>query len=220
MMTEKELADLRSRYPLPENIQDTSVNRYQLARAMDVSEPTITKWLQDPENPLPVEAVGGNGREYQFRLADCYAWRMARDAAEQVARDEANRSAAQLAMLFRNAEGEGEEGQTVLTAKQIKDEADADYARNRAAELRGELVRATRVEELFEVMINEFRLSMNTMADFCEMEFGLDLEEVDKIQRRSDEVLVQARVKFQELIQGRRGVVVSAGTGEQEAMGI
>jgi phage terminase Nu1 subunit (DNA packaging protein) len=220
MRTDADLAALRAKYPLPESVKDTDVNRYQLAQAMDVSEPTITKWLQDPENPLPVLEVGGNGREYKFRLADCYAWRMARDAAELSAREEANRSAAQLAMLFRNAEGEGDDGDTVLTARQIKDEADADYARNRAAELRGELVRAARVEELFEVMINEFRLSMNTLADFCEMEFGLGLAEVDKIQRRSDEVLVQSRVKFHELIAERRSGSVMPIPSEQGEIGV
>ncbi|MBL6427336.1 MAG: terminase small subunit [Maritimibacter sp.] len=218
-MTEKDLAELRAKFPLPDHIKDTPVNRYQLAQAMDVSEPTITKWLQDLENPLPVLEVGGNGREYKFRLADCYAWRMARNDAEQLAKDEASRSAAQLALLFRNAD-DGTDPESFLTARQVKDEADADYARNRAAELRGELVRASRVEELFELMIDEFKKSATTLADFCEMEFGLDPAEVEKIQRRADEVLIQSRVKFQELIDGRRAGVVGAIVGDQGEMGV
>ncbi|MBL3611465.1 hypothetical protein JMM60_22460, partial [Rhodovulum sulfidophilum] len=56
-----DLADLRRLYPLPEGVEDTAMNRAQIARALDVSDNTISKWIAQG---MPVLEEGGNGREY------------------------------------------------------------------------------------------------------------------------------------------------------------
>lgn len=219
-MSDIEMRELRAKFPLPEGIEDAILNRSQIAAALQVSENTITKWMGAPENPMPVDEQGGNGREYRFCLADCYAWRMDRDETDRAEKERGDTAAAQLAMHFRNLGDEGEAAPTTLTARQIKEESDADYARNKAAELRGSLVRVDRVRDMIEDVLGQFRVTMVTMADFCEMEFGLSPEEVDRLQKRNDEVLVQARLKLTDLTGAIGGEVQDLRAGEQGDMGL
>lgn len=192
----EDLAEMMSAYPLPEGAQDARVNRQQLGLAFNVSENTITKYLA---RGMPCVVEGGNGREYEFSLAQCYAWRRAMEAQNQRQKDMATKAALQMSLLFRNAETE-EDGAPVLTAKQVKEEAEAEYVRNRAAEQRGELVRARAVAELFEDVLGNFRTSITTIVDFCEMEFGLSPEQTDMLQRRTDQVLVDARIRLDQVV--------------------
>ncbi|OLS45955.1 hypothetical protein BV509_17400, partial [Rhodovulum sulfidophilum] len=149
-MPEIDTADLRRRYPLPEGVEDAPMNRAQIARALNVSDNTITKWIAQG---LPVLEEGGNGREYAFSPADCYAWRMHRDAETRAAKSAADTAAAQLAMAFRNLDEDDANAASGLTARQIAEEAEADYKYQRAAEQRGELTRTARVRDLFEDML-------------------------------------------------------------------
>ncbi|MCE8421237.1 terminase small subunit, partial [Rhodovulum sulfidophilum] len=72
---------------------DTAMNRAQIARALDVSDNTISKWIAQG---MPVLEEGGNGREYAFSPADCYAWRRHRDAETRAAKAAADRPASRL----------------------------------------------------------------------------------------------------------------------------
>ncbi|WP_237400491.1 terminase small subunit [Rhodovulum visakhapatnamense] len=190
VMPEIDTADLRRRYPLPEGVEDAPMNRAQIARALNVSDNTITKWIAQG---LPVLEEGGNGREYAFSPADCYAWRMHRDAETRAAKSAADTAAAQLAMAFRNLDEDDANAAAGLTARQIAEEAEADYKYQRAAEQRGELTRTARVRDLFEDMLVEFRRTVTTLVDYCEMEFSLDPEETAKLESRCDGALMRAR---------------------------
>lgn len=213
-----ELAELRRRYPLPAGVEDAVVNRSQLAVAMNVSENTITKWIAAG---MPLQEAGGNGREYSFALSDCYAWRMERDDQLRAQKDAADRSAAQLALAFRNAGDEDEDGAPAqLTARQILEEAEADYKYQRAAEQRGELVRTSRVRDLFEDTLVEFRTAISTLVDFAEMEFSLDPEQVDRLEKRCDNALVQARVNLSNAIGRGAEQPVEMRRGDQDQLPI
>ncbi|MBY6160024.1 terminase small subunit [Mameliella alba] len=179
-------------HPLPEGIEDRVVNRKQCAQALNVSENIITKYL---DQGLPVVSHGSNGQAYEFQLSEVYAWKMARDAELQRKRSEADRAAAQLALHFRGQDPD-EDDARILSADEIIKESRADYERNKAAELRGELVRAARVRQMFEDVLIEFRTQIVSLVDFAEMEFGLSPEEVRKMQVRCDGTLVQARQSF------------------------
>ncbi len=195
-MDEEHLAALRAKFPLPDDQPDDVVNRTLIAEAMDVSANTITQYLQ---KGMPCQTVGGNGKDYEFRLADCYAWRMEMDAEARERRVAGAAAAAQMALLFRNDDdGDGSPG-VVLTARQIMEESEADYKRNRAAEMRRDLVRTHRVQELFEDVLVEFRTQITTLVDFSEMEFGLTPEQVDVLQRRCDGALIQARRSLEQV---------------------
>lgn len=197
---EFDLTTALERFPLPEEIADEVINRGQCARALDVTEPMITKYL---EQGLPVLSRGSNGTAYEFQTSHVYAWKRARDEYLQERRDAAERASAQLALAFRGADADAEgEDVHVLTARQVREESEADFQRNRAAEYRGELVRAARVRVLFEEVLGEFRNQIVAVVDYCEMEFGLTSDQVAKLQRRCDNTLVTARMKFGEAVPG------------------
>ena len=56
---------------------ERGLNKSQLARALNVSEPTVDRWIGDG---MPVLSAGTNGRSYEFQLSECFAWRKAREA--------------------------------------------------------------------------------------------------------------------------------------------
>lgn len=211
-MDDAELNQLRAKHPLPDGIEDAVLNRSQLAIALGVSDNTVTKYLS---KGLPCNSQGGNGRDYEFQLSDCYAWRMAQDEEAAAKKSAGDRAAAQMALLFRGEDADFESDQPVLTAKQIKEEADADYHRNRAAELRGELTRVSGVREMVETMIVDFRTQITALVDFAEMEFGLSPDEVDKFQKRCDGALIQAR---QEMANGIGVIESTPIRNEQEKL--
>ena len=188
------LDKLLGSHPLPEGIDDAVLNRSQLAVAMQVSDNTISKFLS---RGMPCLSQGGNGKDYEFQLSHCYAWRMSEDAEAAAKKAKGDDVARQMALVFRNDDEEIEDSAPVLTAKEIKEESEADYARNKAAESRRELVRRHRVDELFESVLIEFRTQITTLVDFAEMEFSLTPDQVEKMQTRCDSTLVQARVNLQ-----------------------
>ncbi|MBS8228416.1 DUF1441 family protein [Vannielia litorea] len=201
----------RALYPLPDGVEDVVVNRSQIARALAVSEPTITKWIGAG---MPVLEEGGNGREYAFQLGDCYAWRMAREAEASAARGAAEAAASQLAMQFIGAdEGDDLAG---LSALEIERLSDAAYKRNRTAEQQGELVRAHRVRALFESMMVLMVNTLEALPDYAEREFGLTPEQVERLQARCGKALNDCRQQLEELTRGTGEVV--AMTGGQEAL--
>jgi phage terminase Nu1 subunit (DNA packaging protein) len=188
-------------HPLPAGVEDAVLNLKQLATAMSVSAPTLDKWR---DQGLPVRSAGQNGREYEFLLSECYAWRKHRDAQLQARRDAANRSAEQIALLFRNDQ-EAEQDGPVLTAKDIEEEARADYQRQRAAEMRGELVRTARVREVMEDILVQFRTTLETLPDYAERQFGLNPAQTDELQARCDSAIVETRRRIEDLLASRTG---------------
>lgn len=203
-------------HPLPEGQPEAELNRSQLGIAMDVSENTITKWAAQG---MPVREEGGNGREYRYSLAECYAWRMWRDGEDAATRRAADDAAAQMAMAFRNLDDDAPTG-TVMSARMIKEESEADYARMRAAEQRGELVRRHRVEELFERVVVAYRNKMTAAVDFCEIEFGLSPEETEKLQGFFDALLVQSRIELESVTHHGAAQPLSMASAKQDQMPI
>lgn len=192
--------DLLAKFPLPEGVDDAVLNRAQLAIALDVSENTITKYIS---NGMPVLSMGQNGREYEFQCADCYAWVMSRDELLRAKKDRSDAAAAQLSLLFRNEDTDKSHAPApTLTAKQISEESRAIFDRDRAAEQRGDLVRAPRMRELLEDMLVDFKRTITTVVDYCEMEYGLSPAEIEKLEKRCDQFLIQARIRMdQNLVQ-------------------
>lgn len=205
-----------ARWPLPEGAVDGLLNRAQLATAFGVSENTISKWMT---LGMPVSAAGQNGVAYEFRLSHCWAWKQDRDAATRAARDRGDALAAQAAMAFRNLDEDQAEEEATLTADEIRKWADAEYARNKVAEQRGNLVRRDRMNDLLEDVLVAFQGSMQNLPDFCEREFGLTPAQVEVLQGRVDEVLVDARKRMDRAMQVT-GAVVPITRGEQGTLGI
>lgn len=184
-----DLAEAQRRYPLPDGVDDVVVNRTELARGLNVSENTLTKWLA---RGMPCLQEGGNGRDYQFQLAECYAWRMAVLEEDRASKARAESAATQLALHFANDEDASEE-EARLTPREIKEQAEAHIVRMKAAEMRGELVRVEAVRRTFERMLDRVRRNMITLPDFCEREFGLLPDQVQRLERRAYTVMTDMR---------------------------
>lgn len=177
-----------SLYPLPEGQEDGVLSRVQIARAFKMSENTITKWTSQG---MPVEASGGNGTAYEYRLSHCYAWRMQRDTNLRAEKSRGDNIAAQAAMSFRNLDIDQEEIEGKLTAKELREWSEAEYQRNKAAQQRGDLVRSDRTRALLEGLLVNVRMAIDTLPDFMEREFGLTSRQVAQAQERCDEVLIE-----------------------------
>lgn len=179
-----------SAYPLPDDVSEDVMNRGQIAHALNVSEPTITSWINDG---MPVRSKGGNGQAYEFQPSHCYAWRMHRLHGEQQARAAADGSAAKMRLLFQNLDDDQAVDEASWTPRQIKEAAEADYHRSRAGELRGELVRRDRVVRLIEGMLTTTRQTVMTLPDYAEQEFGLSARQSEQMQIRCEDLLVELR---------------------------
>jgi len=132
---------------------------------------------------MPCLQEGGNGRDYEFQLGDCYAWRMARLEADRAEKARADAAAAQLALTFANDDAL-DPSEARLSPKEIREQSEAQLLRMKAAEARGDLVRAERVRGLFEEVLERVRVTLITLPDFAEREFGLPPAQVEALERR------------------------------------
>lgn len=201
-----------ARWPLPEGAQDGVLNRTQLAQAFSVSENTITKWMQ---LGMPVLSTGQNGVAYEFKLSHCWAWRQERDDTARAIRAKGDQLAAQAALAFRNVDEEEAAQEGHMTAKEVHEWAVAQYHRDRVAEMRGDLVRASRVLTLFEETLNAVRTAVYTLPDYAEREFGLTAKQVATLQGRCDQVLIEMRNAIEREALGS-GTVVPLDRGTQQ----
>lgn len=177
-----------SAFPLPEGMVDVVMNRGQIAIAMNTSEVTVSNWIS---KGFPVLSKGGNGTAYEFQLSHCYAWRQRRDLEVQRASEEADKAAAQMRLEFLNLDDDQAASHGHLTLKQMGEAAEVDYKRNRAAEQRGELVRADRMREMGEKQLTDLRQAIMAIPDYAEQEFGLAPAQAQKLQARCEGALVE-----------------------------
>ena len=191
-------------WPLPEGLEDGLLNRAQLARAFNVSENTITKWMGQG---MPVQAEGQNGVAYEFRLSHCWAWRAARDEKARSAKLRGDQLAAQAAMAFRNLDADQEEAEAGLSAEDVRKWSEAEYARNRLAEQRGDLIRADRTRAVMEEMIVIVGTSLDTLADYLEMKFGLSAQQVAEVVDHTDGIRREIKGKLEDLLRRPAAVV-------------
>lgn len=201
-------------YPLPDGIEDVVLNRNFLAQAMNVSEPTITKWISAG---MPVLSRGGNGTSYEFQLSHCYAWRMWQQQEAESTRRRSAEVAKQMAMTFLNHE-EGEGDHATMSPKDVREWAEAELARNKAEEQRGDMVRRHRVERLLQTMVSITRDALVGYGDFLEAELGLEPREVDIAQSRADQLLTELRMEIERQIDSVAAEVTPLRTPPAEAV--
>ena len=181
-----------SQFPLPDGMDDAVLNRQQMGAAMNVSENTITKYLSQG---MPCESAGGNGQEYQLRLSHCYAWRRSKDEAEAALKRKGDDAARRAASLFRNLPSDLDDD-APMTPLELRQASEAEYHYQRAAKQRGELLQVEDVRSVFERIIVDFRVTIETVVDFCELEFGLKSDEILRLQERCDDALAGARFRM------------------------
>lgn len=204
-------------WPLPQGVEDGIVNRAQLSIAFSVSENTITKWIQIG---MPVLSAGQNGVSYEFKLSHCWAWKQSRDDEARAAKRRGDQLAAQAAMAFRNLDADAAEDEADLTAGDVRAWSEAEYARNRVAEQRGDLVRADRVQVVLEDLLVGFRTAITTLPDWAEVELGLDAPAVAHLQTRCDEILKDARTEAEKIMPRQAQVILFGADNAQQEMGL
>lgn len=187
-----DLEEALRQFPLPEAVPDETFTLTDMAKALDVTEPTLKRYISAG---MPVVSHGSNGRGYELRFSECYAWKSWRDGEEAARKKARSEAIGQMRLLFRNDE-DAEAEATTLTAKEIKEESDAEIARLKAAQLRGELVPVERVRDAIERAVVGFRNGMITLPDFAEIELGLSPEDVDKLQGWVDGVLHELEIRI------------------------
>ncbi|OJY35932.1 MAG: hypothetical protein BGP11_18465 [Rhodobacterales bacterium 65-51] len=210
-LSDGEVLDV-SAWPLPDGVEDGVLNRGQLSRAFDVTENTITKWIGQG---MPVLSEGQNGVSYEFRLSHCWAWRAARNEKIRAAKQRGDQIAAQAALAFRNLDDDQAEAEAGMSAADVRAWSEAEYARNRLAEQRGDLIRTDRVRAVFEESLVKIGNSLDTLPDFLEMKFGLSAEQVAQVVARTDELRDDIKAALEDLVR-RPGSVVPISTRQGE----
>ena len=199
-------------WPLPDGVEDGVLNRSQLARAFEVTENTVTKWMSQG---MPVLSEGQNGIAYEFQLSQCWAWRAARADKLRSAKVRGDQIAAQAALAFRNLDDDQAEAEAGMSAADVRAWSEAEYARNRLAEQRGDLIRTDRVRAVFEESLVKIGNSLDTLPDFLEMKFGLSAEQVSQVVARTDELREDIKASLEDLVR-RPGSVVAIGVRQGE----
>jgi len=173
---------------LPAGVVDAVLNRGELARALNKSEPTIDRYIDDG---MPCLVEGTNGRAWEFQLSACWTWLQDRDRAEQDKRSVAETAVQQmrLALIGGNDVADADR---VLSPKQRQEAYDAERAFMLAALQRADLVRRGDVVEAWEEVFKIFREEMTAFPDRLEREVGLTGKALIMAIELCDNVLAQA----------------------------
>lgn len=197
-LTADELALVR-RHPLPNGALDAVVNKTQLEVGLGVSQTTISAWLRRPENPLPYEAAGSNGRNYQFRLSVAFAWMRAMRADEDSAKAQGDEAAAQLQMHLLGGETASATDGKMTLADQRK-VMELEVIRMSAARQRGELMWRDDVVLGFEEFAAAMRDALDALPDRLAREMGLEGRDLEKCETACDDALAAAHRAMIEVI--------------------
>jgi phage terminase Nu1 subunit (DNA packaging protein) len=174
-------------YPLPQGVDDAVLNRGQLARALNVSEPTIDRWIADA---MPVLEGGSNGRPYKFQLSACWAWKCGRDQDEQILSAESERAVQQMRLaLIGGSVGDNER---VLSPKDRAQLYEEEYRWMQAARARGELIPFQDVVDLFEEVFAVIRDGVVALPDRLQRECHLQGGQCERAVTACDDVLAEA----------------------------
>lgn len=174
-----------ARYRLPKGVDDSEMNRGQLAQAFGVSTNTIDKWRSDG---MPVVQEGTNGQSYVYQLSQCWAWREARLADEKASKALGDHSAQQLRMHFLGLDNSVPRAH--LSAAQRLAEAQAEMAWNKAAVDRRALMLVTDCEALLTDVFSDFRVGVQGLPDWAEREMALSVVQTSALIRYCDQLLV------------------------------
>lgn len=194
-----EEAALIARFPLPNGVPDTVVNKSQLEVGLGVSGTTISAWLRRGDNPLPYETAGANGRSYEFRLPLAFAWMRAMRADEESAKAAGDAATAQLSMALLGGEtASGENGKMSLADQRKLLELEA--IRRVEAEKRRSLIRFEDVQAGIEDVFAAIRDGLDALPDRLARELGLEGRDLEKIERACDDVLSRAAHQVEKVV--------------------
>jgi len=162
-LTQSQIDDLVARYPLPEGVADCVMNREELADALATSLNTVTAWINAG---MPVQQTGGQGKAYELRLAQCWAWRQARKAEEDLRSEQVK--AAQAAMRLALVGGGAGDTIEALDPKSRREILAVQIEHERFSAQRKQLMRREDVAEMLEQIFAMTRDTMEAAPDRVE----------------------------------------------------
>ena len=183
----QQVADLLASYPVPPGWLDEVLNRTELAKHLDTTEPTVDRWINDG---IPVYQTGSNGRSYKFLTSEVRAWMLARKEAAVAAEKRKALAVRQLKMelLGGNASKHAEAD---YTPKQCREIYELDALYREVAIARGELVPRRQIDTLLEGLMDIVRKSINGMPDRLARDAGLTGRQEEEAVTIADDVLQQ-----------------------------
>lgn len=197
-MTESEIEDLVRRHPLPDGVPDAVLNRSELSEFFRVSPMTVSAWINAG---MPVLRQGGQGREYEFSAAACWAWKSARDRQEEARGEEAR--AAITAMRLALVGGRRGDSIEALDPKTRREIIAAQREFEAFERDRGALLRREEVGEAFEVLMVLVRDTLETAPDRVERVADMPPRAVDELVAVCDGLLAEFRAKIEAWIAAR-----------------
>lgn len=172
------------RYPLPQGVADAVLNKSQVARALNVSEPTIDRWITDG---MPVLSAGTNGRSYEFQLSECYAWRKAREADRKAEDDAAERAVQEMRLAL--VGGKAGTTEQALPPRERRELYAAEREYMNMAQARGELVRFDDMVDVLDGVLSAVRAGLESMPDRIGRELSLTTPQVLVVVRLADDIM-------------------------------
>lgn len=173
---------------LPAGVVDAVLNRGELARALNKSEPTIDRLIADG---MPFLTEGTNGRSWEFQLSACWAWLKARERSEADKRSSAEQAVQQMRLALIGGSDVDDEVRG-LSPKQRQEAYDAERAFMMAALARGDLVRRADVVDAFEQVFKTIRDTLTTLPDNLEREVALPAKALEKTIEICDGAMAEA----------------------------
>lgn len=183
---------------LPAGVVDAVLNRGELARALDKSEPTIDRYIADG---MPFLVEGTNGRSWQFQLSDCWKWIKARERAEIERQGQAALAVQQMRLALIGG-SDVNDSDRMLSPKQRQETYEAERAFMLAALQRGDLVRRDDVVNAFEDVFKTLRDAITALPDRLEREMGLSGKALTMCIDLCDGALSEAERRVEEMSGG------------------
>lgn len=183
---------------LPAGVEDAVLNRAQLARALNKSEPTITAWLADG---LPFITEGTNGRAWEFQLSACWRWMKEKEKAESDRQSAAEASVRQMRLALIGGT-DVDEGRSGLSPKEQRELYDTERSYMLTAMTRGDLVKRSDVVAILEDVFLTVRDGVTSLPDRLEREAGVSGKAIDLAIRICDGILVEAQKRVHGQVTG------------------
>lgn len=183
---------------LPAGVEDAVLNRSQLARALNKSEPTISAWIGEG---LPYITEGTNGRAYEFQLSACWRWMKLREKTDND-RQEAAEAAVRQMRLALIGGTDPDDGRGALSPKEQRDLYDAERAYMLTALQRGEQVKRAEMIAVLEDVFLIVRDSVTALPDRLEREAGITGKALDLAIGVCDSILVEAQKAVEQQMTG------------------
>ncbi|MDX8513543.1 terminase small subunit [Mesorhizobium captivum] len=176
--------ELTKRFPLPEGVPDAILNKGEVAQFFGVSLPTVDAWLRDG---MPWVSEGTNGRAWEFRASEVWAWRQSIIAHEETRSAEAQ--AAIEAMRLKLIGGQAGDTLRALPPRERQQIYDVELAHRRLMAESNRLIEREVVLEHLQDLLSLMRDTVTGLSDRLDREASLNSKQVEAVDRIGADLL-------------------------------